>query len=299
MDKLYCMKVFAVVYEQRSFVGASKLLGMSAPSVTRSIAHLEHLLKVNLFVRSTRHVKPTDIGAIYYQEVSQILSDIDMAEDIISGDQQRVTGQLHLTAPVMFGRLHIAPIIAEYMQQHPLVTVNAMFHDHVVNLMETPLEVAVRLGDLEDSNLYAVKVGHVRRLTCAAPSYLEKQGVPKSPESLNQHHIITASGTQGKVTWTFGKQGKTQKVQLQPRLVCNQIDMALDIAKRGGGVMQRMSYQVIKEIEQGELVPLLESFEPPAVPVHIVHLEGKRASTKTRAFIDLAVERLKQNPAIF
>ncbi|WP_428036200.1 LysR family transcriptional regulator [Amphritea sp.] len=298
MDKLEAMRVFIEVAECQSFVAASRTLDLSAPAVTRSVAQLEKALGVRLFNRTTRHVRLTDSGARFFEDAKRILEDVEQAVATASGSYAEPKGVLSVTAPVLFGQIHIAPILTEYLQQNPAVTVRALFYDRVSNILDEGLDVAVRIGHLKDSSIYATPVGSVQRLVCASPSYLQKHGTPRHPAELRDHEIIQAATVEPSTTWQFESPTGRESVKLSPRLLCSQNGAAITAAREGFGITRLMSYQVGEELNNGSLTRILQDYESQPLPVSIVHLEGRQANAKIRAFIDLATERLRANPYI-
>lgn len=298
MDKLEAMRVFIEVAECQSFVAASRKLDLSAPAVTRSVAQLEKALGVRLFNRTTRHVRLTDSGARFFEDARRILDDVEQAVATASGSYAEPKGVLSVTAPVLFGQIHIAPILTEYLQQNPSVTVRAVFYDRISNILDEGLDVAIRIGHLKDSSIYATPVGTVQRLVCASPIYLQKHGIPSHPSELKAHEIIQASTVEPSTTWQFESSTGKESVKVTPRLHCSQNGAAITAARQGFGITRLMSYQVGEELKNGSLMRILHGYESKPLPVSIVHLEGRQANAKIRAFIDLATARLRANPYI-
>lgn len=298
MDKLEAMRVFVEVAECQSFVAASRKLDLSAPAVTRSVAQLEQNLGVRLFNRTTRHVRLTDAGLRFFEDARCILESVEEAEATASGSYAEPKGVLSITAPVLFGQKHIVPIVSEYLQTNPQVTVRAHFYDRISNILDEGLDVAIRIGPLKDSTLYATEVGSVQRVVCAAPEYLKQHGTPRHPSDLSNHAIIQASTVESSTTWRFESEQGRESVKITPRLQCNQNGAAIEAAEQGLGITRLMSYQVGEEFKSGKLKRILKGFETKALPVSIVHLEGRQANAKIRTFIELAVERLRANPYI-
>jgi len=291
MDMLESMRVFLEVAQCKSFVAASRRLDLSAPAVTRSIAQLEQSLGVRLFNRTTRNVRLTDSGAMFCEDARCILEDVDEAIARASGSYAEPRGDLSITAPVLFGQKHIVPIVTEYLRQNPSVTVKALFYDRVSNILDEGLDIAIRIGDLKDSSLYATQVGHVQRVVCASPEYLEKHGTPEQPSDLVDHEIIQASTVEASTTWRFESAKGKESVKIAPRLRCSQNCAAISAAKQGAGITRLISYQVGEEFERGALRRILRDYESKPLPVSIVHLEGRQANAKIRSFIDLAGQR--------
>lgn len=298
MDKLEAMRVFVEVTQANSFVAASRKLGISAPAVTRSIAQLEKALGARLFNRTTRHVRLTDSGIRFYQDAKRILEDVDQSIAAVSGSYSEPKGVLSITAPVLFGQLHVTSVISEYLQQNTSVSVRAAFYDRVSNLLDEGLDIAIRIGQLKDSSIYAIPVGSVHRVLCASPQYIEKHGSPKHPDELVNHEIIQASTVEPSTTWQFESATGKASIKVTPRLQCSQNGAAIQAAKQGFGITRLMSYQVGEELKNGSLTRLLANYQPAPLPVSIVHLEGRQAHAKIRSFIDLAVARLRANPFI-
>jgi DNA-binding transcriptional LysR family regulator len=298
MDKLEAMRVFIEVAESKSFVAASRKLGLSAPAVTRSIAQLEKVLGVRLFNRTTRHVRATDSGIRFYEDARKILEDVDQAMAAASGSYAEPKGVLSITAPVLFGQMHITPILTEYLQQNPLVTVKAVFYDRIGNLLDEGLDVAIRIGHLKDSSIYATPVGSVQRLLCASPTYLKKYGMPLHPSELINHEIIQASAVESSTTWQFESSTGKESVKVNPRLHCSHNGAAITAARQGFGITRLMSYQIGEDLKNGSLTRILSDYETRSLPVSVVHLEGRQANAKIRSFIDLATARLRVNPYI-
>lgn len=299
MDKLETMRVFIEAAECQSFVKAGHKLNLSAPTVTRSIAQLEHTLGVRLFNRTTRRVRLTDSGARYYGDAKRILEEVEQAEATAAGIYTEPKGVLSVTAPVLFGQKYIMPIMDEYLQQNPSVNVKAIFYDRVGNLIDEGLDVAIRIGHLKDSSLFATQVGSIRRVVCGSPDYFDKYGTPKSPSELANHKIILASTVEPSTTWRFRSPNGKLTVKVSPRLYCNQNGAAICAAKGGLGITCLMSYQVSEEFQDGSLIRILQDYETKPLPVNIIHQEGRQANAKIRTFIDLAVKQLRANPFIY
>ncbi|KZK88400.1 HTH-type transcriptional regulator DmlR [Pseudovibrio sp. Ad46] len=297
MDKLETMQVFVEVAERESFVEASKKLGLSAPAVTRSIARLEQSLGTRLFNRTTRHVRLTDAGRHYLCDVKGILESVEQAEAFVSGSYAKPIGELSITAPILFGQKYIIPLITEYLDLYPEVTANAEFYDRIVNMVEDNLDVAFRIGHLQDSGLYATRVGSIRRVICASPTYFSEHGTPQTPSDLAEHKIIQPTSVETSNHWKFAGE-KAEVVKINPYLRCNHNCAAIQAATGGAGITRLLSYQVAKDVSNGVLQLALEDYEPEPLPVHIVYMEGRRASAKVRSFVDFAAERLRDNPFI-
>lgn len=296
MGKLEAMKIFLEVAKSESFISASDKLGMSPSAVTRSVAALETQLNIRLFNRTTRRVRLTESGKRFAQDCKTILESVDEAEAAAAGTYAEPQGELNITAPVQFGEKFIIPIITEYLQTYPKVSVKALFYDHVTSLVEEELDIAIRIGHLPDSSLYAKQVGQIRRVVCAAPDYLEQHGRPQKPSDLNQHRLILPTASDTVPVWHFAEADKKKTIRFTPVLRCNQIGSTLAAAKQGLGITRLLSYQVAADLESGNLERVLTEFEEAPMPVNIMHLEGRRTNAKIRSFIDLAEAHLKGNP---
>lgn len=298
MDRLYLMTVFVAVAEEESFAGAARRLGMSPPAVTRAIAALEDRLGVKLLNRTTRHVRATDAGQRYLDDARRVIAAADEADEAAVGINAQPRGHMTVTAPVLFGRMYVMPGIVEYLRAYPDTTVSALFLDRVVNMLEEGVDVGIRIGELSDSSYRAVRVGHVRRVICASPAYLKQHGIPQTPQDLRQHEVIVASSMSQSVEWRFVDQGEPVSVRIKPRLTVSSNDGAIEAALQGLGVTRLMSYQVAPLLAKGKLKVVLSEFESPRVPIHIIHREGRHASIKMRAFIDLMAERLRADSSL-
>jgi DNA-binding transcriptional LysR family regulator len=298
MDRLQAMTTFVAVVDSGGFASAARKLNQSPPVVTRAVAELEERLGLRLLTRTTRVVRVTDAGARFAEDCRRILADIEEAETAATGTHAAPRGTLTITAPVLFGRRHVTPILVSYLQQFPEVDASCLFLDRVVNVVEEGIDVAVRIGELPDSSLQATRVGRVRRVLVAAPAYLAAHGVPRRPEDLAEHTIVSASGVTPVSEWRFNDSGKPLLQRTQPRLRTTTNDSAIAAAVAGLGISRLLSYQVAEHVRSGALHLVLEDFETAPMPVHVVHHGGRRATRKVRAFVDLAVERLRGDAAL-
>jgi DNA-binding transcriptional LysR family regulator len=298
MDRLQAMTTFVAVVDSGGFASAARKLNLSPPVVTRAVAELEERLGLRLLTRTTRVVRVTDAGAQFAEDCRRILADIDQAETVATGTHATPRGTLTLTAPVLFGQLYVTPVLVRYLQQYPEVDAQCLFLDRVVNVVEEGIDVAVRIGELPDSSLQAVHVGQMRRVLVAAPAYLQARGVPQRPQELTRHTLISASGVTPSPEWRFNDSGKPLLQRLQPRMHTTTNDSALAAAVAGLGITRLLSYQVAAHLRSGALQVVLEGFEAAPLPVHVVHHEGRRATRKVRAFVDLAVDGLRADPAL-
>lgn len=295
MDRLNLMTIFVAVAEQEGFAGAARFLNISPPAVTRAIATLEEHLGVKLFNRTTRYVRLTEAGHRYLEDSRHIIAAADEADEAAIGINAEPKGHLVVTAPVLFGRLYVIPGIAEYLQRHNDTEVTALFLDRVVNLLEEGVDVAIRIGELPDSSYKALKVGQVRRVLCASPSYLAKHGTPHSPQELVKHQLITAVAISPTIDWRFEEDGVVITIRVKPRLRVTSNDSAIEAAMLGLGITQLLSYQIAPQLASGELKIILSEFETKPLPINVIHREGRYASAKIRSFVDLITMQLRAN----
>lgn len=293
MDQLSSMRVFVAVAEARGFAAAARVLRLSPPSVTRCVAALEERLGVRLLNRTTRQMNLTEAGERFLIDCKRIIADVEIAEDRARSAGREPQGVLAVTAPVMFGRMHIAPLLHDFIGRHPKVTVRAAFDDRIVNLVEEGIDVALRIDALADSSLTAVRVGLVRRIVVASPEYLASNGEPKTPRDVVRH---CAFGS-GRTPWRF-RGANVAETQPRMMLKVNGSDVAIGFAVAGRGLARPLSYQVAEELRDGRLQEVLADFRPEPIPVQLVYPEGRRAAAKVRAFVDFAAARLRALPAL-
>jgi len=298
MDRFTEMQVFAAVAECEGFAAGARKLKISPPAATRAVADLEYRLGVKLLNRTTRYVRVTDAGQRYLDDAKRILAQVAEADEAAVGINGSPRGHLVVTAPVLFGRMYVMPAIVEYLQKYPDTEVSAMFVDRVVNLLEEGVDVALRIGELSDSSFKALKVGTVRRVVCASPAYIEQYGMPLHPDELNNHPIIVASNLGPNVEWRFLDNNQTSIVRIKPRLTVTSNDAAIEAAVEGLGITRLISYQIAPQLASGQLKIILSEFELPAMPIHVLHREGRHSSVKIRAFIDLIAEKLRADKSL-
>lgn len=295
MDRLEAMSVFAAIVDGGSLSAAGRRLNIPLATVSRKLADLEAHLGTRLLTRSTRRLVLTDAGREYLDACRQILEQVDEAERAASGAYAKVRGQLVVAAPVVFGRLHIVPVAAAFLEAHAEVDIQLRLGDRNVNLIEEHVDVALRIGALPDSNLVATPVGSVRRVVCASPAYLQRFGAPTSLDELKAHRCISFDGLEASGAWTFADAaGRKRPVPVRPRLSVSTADAAIEAAMLGLGLTRVLSYQVAAALQEGRLVAVLVDEEPPAVPASLIHPGQGRLPMKTRAFIDFAARRLRE-----
>jgi DNA-binding transcriptional LysR family regulator len=296
MDRIDTMAAFVAVVDEGSLSGAARRLGRSPAAITRAIAALERHAGTRLLHRTTRVVALTEAGGRYLETCRRILAELEEADLLAAGERTTPHGTLAVTAPVIFGRLYVRPLVDAFRESHPTVRVKLLLFDRVANLIEEGLDAAVRIGHLPDSGLVAVKTGEVRRVVCASPDYLMRHKAPRVPADLVEHQCISCSAVTPTETWTFASASRSHThvhVRVRAHLIVNQAEAAIDSALDGRGVTRVLSYQVERELRAGRLRTMLERFEPPPEPVHVIHPEARLAAAKVKAFVAFAVPRLK------
>jgi len=292
MDRLAAVKVFVAIAEAGSLSGAARRLRMPLTSVSRQLKALEDELGVRLITRTTRRLTLTDSGSHYLETCRRVLDELDGAERRLAGEQAEPQGELALTAPIVFGRLHVLPMLTEFLKAFPQVSARMLLVDRVVDLVEEGLDVGIRIGHLADSSLRAIKLGAIRYVACASPAYLVRHRAPKTPKELADHDCISFSTSLRGERWRFG--GKKQpQVTIRPRLIVNTAEAALDAAKAGLGVVRVLSYQAAAGLKGGSLRLVLDKYEPDPIPVTLVHREDRLPQMKVQSFIVFAGPRLR------
>ncbi len=295
MDRLDAMSVFSAIIDGGSLSAAGRRLNLPLATVSRKLADLEAHLNARLITRSTRKLVLTDAGRDYLAACRQILEQVDEAERAAGGAYTNVKGQLVIAAPIVFGRLHVVPVAAAFLEQHPDVDIQLRLGDRNVNLIEEHVDLALRIAQLPDSNLVATQVSSIRRVVCASPAYLEQFGMPRSIDELAAHRCISFDGLDGTNSWTFaGQGGEKRQVPIHSRLTVSTADAAIEAAALGLGLTRVLSYQVADALRDGRLVRVLADDEPPAVPASLIYPGQGRLPMKSRAFIDFAVMRIRE-----
>jgi len=293
MAQFHNLQVFVKVAELSGFASAARALNMSAPAVTRAISALEDRMGVRLFVRTTRNVRLSESGQRFLVDAKRILQDLEDAENAAVGLHVEPRGELRLTAPVLFGRLYVTPVLIDFLHKYPDVSGQTLFVDRLVNLMEEGQDVAIRIGELQDSSLTAIRAGFVRRVLFASPQYLARFGHPKTPDDLQGHQIVQSLAMGNSTDWAFLNKGVEQSVKVHPKLKMNTNDAVIEAVRSGAGISRLLSYQLTAAMAKNEVVIILEDFETPPVPIHVVHHEGRQVSAKVRAFVDFMIDRLR------
>ncbi len=286
MDRLEELATFVAVIEAGSLVAASRRLRRSPPAVTRALSALEDRMGVRLVERTTRRLSPTEAGTALADRARTLLADYDLV--LAGASQVQVRGVLRITAPVQFGRRHVAPIVLSFLNAYPDVRVELRLNDLNLDLIDEGLDLAVRIGPLADSSLVARPVGSVRRVVVASPAYLAQRGVPRTPSDLATHDTIFGLVRSPAREWRFGPSQRGAVVRLTPRLLVDDVEAQLQAARAGRGLARPLSYQVTEELADGSLVRVLEDFEPDPLPVQLVTLSRTYKASKVRAFLDMA-----------
>lgn len=290
MDRIDAMQAFLAVADLEGFAPAARKLGLSPSGVTRLIAALEERLGARLLQRTTRSVALTDAGQRYLARARRILADVEEAEASIQDERTRPSGRLVVSAPIGFGRLHVSPVMSEYLKRYAEVSGELRLTDRMINLIEDGVDLAVRIGHLADSSLVARHVGEMRRIVVASPGYLKAHGEPKTPEAIASHQTIQFGATAASPDLRFQRDGKEIRIAPVPRLMTNSADAAIQYAVQGGGLTRVLAYQAADAIKRGRLKVVLAKFEQPPLPIHVVYPTSRLLSAKVRAFIDLVVE---------
>jgi DNA-binding transcriptional LysR family regulator len=295
VDRLEAMRVFIAVADAGSLSAAARRLGAPLTTVSRKMMALEEQVGVRLITRTTRHLGLTEPGRRYLETCRRVIADLDEAERGLLGEHGALRGELALTAPVVFGRLHVLPVVIAFVRAFPQVDVRLLLLDRNVDLIEEGQDVAVRIGELPDSSLIATRVGAVRQIVCASPAYLEAGGVPQAPEDLAHHDCITFTVVAQPDRWSFAGRRRERRVPVHSRLVVNTAEAAVDAAVAGLGITRVVSYQAARPVAEGALRLLLEDFAPPAIPVSLLHHEARLPPARVRSFVTFAATRLRQS----
>jgi DNA-binding transcriptional LysR family regulator len=293
MDRLASMSTLVAAVEAGSLSAASRRLGIPLPTVSRKVSELEAHLRTKLINRTSRRVTLTDAGEAYVAACKKILEDIGEAERAAMGEYREPRGDLTVSAPIVFGRLHVLPVAIEFLTAYPEIDLRMVLTDRVINLLDEPVDVAIRIADLADSSLVAARVGSIRRVVCGSPAYFAERGAPETPKDLAVHVCVSFEGLSPAKTWSF-KAGRFETtVRVHSRLTVNTAESAIDAAIAGVGVTRVLSYQIADALKAGTLVTALEKFEPVPAPVSLLYSSYGVLPQKLRAFLDFAGPRLK------
>jgi DNA-binding transcriptional LysR family regulator len=296
VDRLEAMTILLRVVDKGSFSAASRDMGAPLATVSRKVRELEDHLGTRLLVRSTRRLALTDAGAAYVASARRILDEVDETERVASGEFQAARGELVLTAPILFGRLHILPIVAEFLRAYPEINVRLLLANRNLHLVEDHVDVAVRIGPLPDSAMIATRVGSMRTVVCASPGFLAARGVPKTPRELGDLPCVHFEFLFPAPAWRFrlGDAGSAVDAPIRPRLSVSTAEAAVWAATEGVGATQVLHYQCAEAVQAGALQIILVEFEVEALPVHLLHAVRGALPPKMRLFLDFAASRLRE-----
>jgi DNA-binding transcriptional LysR family regulator len=302
MDRLEAMSLVLAVAEAGSLSAAARAQKVPLATVSRKVSELEAHLQTKLLNRSSRALVPTDAGRSYIAAAKRILADVTEAERAASGEYTTPRGGLSVSAPIALGRYYLQPVLAEFLATYPEVDVQLSLQDRTVNLleehiavdlMEGHIDIALRVGNLADSNVISVRIGEAVPVACASPAYLKSRGTPKSPNDLSEHDCIRYAPIQSPTMWRFKRDQAEYTVPIRSRLIVSSSESACDAARAGIGIAEAFSYHVAASIKSGELVPLLQDFQAPPIPVSFVYSPHRFMPIKLRAFLDFALPRLR------
>jgi DNA-binding transcriptional LysR family regulator len=293
LDRFEAISVYIAVHEEGGFSAAARRLRVPLATVSRKVSELESALGVRLFSRTTRKVVPTESGQGFYRSCRRILADLQDAERAAAGEYLEPRGELLITAPIVFGRLHMVPVISEFLAAFHEIEVKLHLADRVLDLLDEHIDVALRIGALGDSSMMATRLGEVRRVVCASPRYLAEHGKPNHPAALTGHNCVAFANFDSPSGWAFRESGDAVTYAARARLTVTTAEAAIDAAMAGAGLTRVLSYQVASAVAAGNLTIVLEDFEPIPLPVNLVHASGRAIAQKLRAFLDFAAPRLR------
>jgi DNA-binding transcriptional LysR family regulator len=293
MDRLESMSTLLAAVETGSLSAAARKLGMPLATVSRKVSELEAHLKTRLVNRTSRRLTLTDAGRSYVAACKRILGEIEEAEHAATGEYRSPRGDLTMTAPIVFGRLHVLPVVLEFLQAYPEIDIRMTLADRVVNLLEEQVDLAVRIGELPDSSLVSTRLGAISLITCASPAYFAERGLPKEPSDLGSHDCITFAGLMSSEAWSFASGKSETTVPVHSRLIVNTAEAAIDAAVASIGITRVLSYQAASAIRTATLAVALQDFGPKPWPVSLVLTGQPLLPLKVRAFLDFATPRLK------
>jgi DNA-binding transcriptional LysR family regulator len=297
MNRLDAMSILVAVVDAGSLSAAARLLDMPLTTVSRKVAELEAHLNTRLLHRTTRQLSLTEAGVSYVAACRRILEEIGEAERAATGEYAQPKGELVVTAPELFGRLHVVPVVAEFLAHYPEIGVSLVLTDRVVHLMDEHADAAIRIGQLPDSTLMATGVGTVRRVVCASPAYLAAHGVPTRPQDLAAHACITFEVLASMRAWVFGSGKSALSVPVRSRLTVNTAEAAIAAAMLGVGVVRVLSYQVADAVRATVAAHRARGIRVGALPVSLVHTGQAPLPLKLRAFLDFVTPRLRERVA--
>jgi DNA-binding transcriptional LysR family regulator len=296
MDRYEAMSMLVTVSETGSLSAAGRALKVPLATLSRKISDLETLLGTKLLIRTTRKLTLTDTGITYVAAARRILEQVEDAEKEAAGEFTAPKGDLVLTAPLLFGRLHVLPVVADFLALFPEINVRLMLADRNVSLIDDHVDMAVRIGKLPDSSMVATQVGLMRTVVCASPALIDGRGVPQTPDDLLKLPCVTVDTPMPSPGWRFKAPGSaaTLEIPVVPRLSVTTPEAAAQAAIRSVGVTRLLHYQIAEAVETGALRIILAAFEPDPVPVNLVHVSRGHMPVKMRRFLDFAAPRLRK-----
>ena len=297
MDRFDAIRTLLAAVDGGSLSAASRKFGIPLPTVSRQVSELEARLGTQLVIRTHRKLLLTEAGSAFVAAGRRVLEELDEAERAAAGEYRTPRGDLLVTAPILFGKLHVTPVVLSFLAAYPEVKVRVVCFDHVIDLVEHHVDVAVRIGHLPDSGLVAARIGEIHWVICASPAYLSTHDTPVAPDDLAKHDCIGFEGLQKVRTWPFGRGSDAKTVAIKPRFAANTADAVIEAAIAGIGIARLTSYQAAGAIREGQLVSLLRGYNPEPLPVHLVHTGPSLVPLKMRAFLDFAGPRLKASLA--
>lgn len=292
-DRFTAMTHFVHIVENGSFTGAARALGKTLPALSRSLRLLEDRLGARLLTRTTRAISLTEFGQQYFEHCRRILRDIEEAEGLASETGRVTQGLVRLTAPLLFGRLHVAPLVAPFLAAHPRIQIDLRLTDSIVAMVDDGIDLSIRVGDLQDSSLVAIPLGQVQRIVCAAPGYWSTRGKPQHPRDLKQHQCLTFRGLNQERGWLFNVDEEERYWPINSAYFSNDGATVIRVARDGGGITQMMSYQLAVDFSDNTLSSVLESYVSHALPIHAVYPGGRLLPAKVRALLDDWVPKLR------
>jgi DNA-binding transcriptional LysR family regulator len=293
MNRFDAMSILVAVVDAGSFSAAARRLDIPLATVSRKVTELEKHLQSRLLTRSSRKLALTDAGRQYVAACRRILEEVSEAERAAAGEYTTPRGELVVTAPIVFGRMHLLPVAVEFLKSYPQIDVRIVLTDRTANLLDEDVDLGVRIGVLPDSSLMMSRLGSIRRVACASPQYLAARGIPRTPDQLRQHDCISFESVSSSQSWTFAAGKSETRVPVRSRLVVNTAEAAIDAAIAGLGITHVLSYQIAQAKRAGSLVAVLQQFAPPPWPVNFVYPGARPLPLKLRAFLDFAAPKLK------
>ena len=296
MPGLECERMFVAVMECGSFAAAAARLNASSGQASKLVSRLEGELGVRLLNRSTRALSPTEVGQAYYERIRLVIEELDALGEAVKHHAGSVSGRIRLTAPLSFGTVQLAPVLADFATLYPDISFDVSFSDRVVSLLDEGFDAAVRIGVQGDASLLARKLCQSRIVAVAAPAYLARRGTPQRPKDLTAHDCIIDTNFKDRETWHFRDAGVPVQVSVRSRLYLSNADACIAAAEAGLGVAQLPSFVAGAHVMAGRLVPVLQPFAPPPIPVQMIYPPGRHLAAKIRALLDFLVERFRGEP---